>query len=265
MSSFRIAITSCALLAALAAGSWTAVNAFPLYGAAVQDQAPPRDSQYIGHRINVQFEDAELRAVLRLLATESKLNMTIDPQVGGRVNILLHDVPWDQALDLILRTNKLGYTFEGSTLHIAPLWALGGTQSQEEKYKLRQKLMALGVNRPPATDASVMEFMPRGYQQRVEQMNPVRVGNGVQAPAKLRDVRPVYPPIAQASRVQGVVIIEAVIDDMGQVADARVLRSIPLLDQAALDAVRQWLYKPTLVDGQPRSVLMTLTVNFRLE
>jgi protein TonB len=265
MSSIRIAVTSCALLAALAAGSWSAVNAFPLYGAAVQDQAPPRDSQYIGHRINVQFEDAELRAVLRMLATESKLNMTIDPQVGGRVNILLHDVPWDQALDLILRTNKLGYTFERSTLHIAPLWSFGGTQSQEAKFKLRETLMARGVNRPAATGESVMEFMPKGYQQLVEQLNPVRIGGGIKAPGKIRDVPPVYPPIAQASRVQGVVIIEAVIDELGQVADARVLRSIPLLDEAALDAVRQWVYQPTLLNGQPKAVLMTLTVNFRLE
>jgi protein TonB len=231
----------------------------------LQDQAPPRDPQFIGHRINLQFENAELRAVLRMLAAESKLNMTIDPQVEGRVNILLHDAPWDQALDLILRTNKLGYTFEGDALRIAPLWALGGTQSQLDKDRLRQKLSALAANRSAQAGGSDMQFMPRDYQQLVDRLNPLRIGGGIAPPAKLRDVQAVYPPIARASQVQGVVIIEAVIDEMGQVADARVLRSIPLLDAAALDAVRQWVYTPTLMNGEPKAVLMTVTVNFRLQ
>ena len=63
---------------------------------------------YTGHPINFDFEDADLRAVLRVFANESGLNMIIDPQVQGRVNVLLNDVPWDQALDQILRANKLG-------------------------------------------------------------------------------------------------------------------------------------------------------------
>jgi len=61
----------------------------------------------------------------------------------------------------------------------------------------------------------------------------------------------VYPSIAQSARVQGVVIVEATIGPDGKVSDARVLRSIPLLDQAALDAVRQWVFTPTLLNGVP--------------
>ncbi len=80
---------------------------------------------------------------------------------------------------------------------------------------------------------------------------PVRVGGNIKPPQKTKDVRPVYPPIAQSARVQGVVIIEATIGPNGQVQDARVLRSIPLLDQAALDAVRQWEFTPTLLNGVP--------------
>ncbi|HET9833220.1 MAG TPA: energy transducer TonB, partial [Vicinamibacterales bacterium] len=67
------------------------------------------------------------------------------------------------------------------------------------------------------------------------QVQPVRVGGPIAPPRKVKDVRPVYPPIAQSARVQGVVIIEATIGPDGHVAEARVLRSIPLLDQAALD------------------------------
>ena len=71
--------------------------------------------------------------------------------------------------------------------------------------------------------------------------------------------------VAQQARVQGVVILEARIEADGTVSSARVLRSIPLLDQAAIDAVRQWEFTPTLLNGVPIPVIMTTTVNFRLE
>jgi len=94
---------------------------------------------------------------------------------------------------------------------------------------------------------------------------PVRVGGNIKPPTKTRDVKPVYPAIAQSARVQGVVIIEATIGPDGKVNDARVLRSIPLLDQAALDAVKQWVFTPTLLNGVPVPVIMTVTVNFTLQ
>ena len=83
-------------------------------------------------------------------------------------------------------------------------------------------------------------------------------------PAKIHDAAPVYPAIALAARVQGVVIIQATIGVDGQVVDATVLRSVPLLDEAALDAVRQWRYTPTRLNGEPVAVVMTVTVNFQL-
>ena len=97
------------------------------------------------------------------------------------------------------------------------------------------------------------------------QVQPVRVGGGIKPPTKIKDVRPVYPPIAQSARVQGVVIIEATIAPDGHVAEARILRSIPLLDDAALAAVKQWEFTPTLVNGAAVPVIMTATVNFSLQ
>jgi TonB family protein len=91
-----------------------------------------------------------------------------------------------------------------------------------------------------------------------------RVGGAVMPPKKTKDAAPVYPPIAQEARVQGVVIMEARVDETGNVSDVRVLRSIPLLDQAAIDAVRQWQYTPTTMNGIAVPVLMTVTVNFSL-
>jgi protein TonB len=93
---------------------------------------------------------------------------------------------------------------------------------------------------------------------------PVRVGGQIKQPTKTKHVNPQYPPIAQSARVQGVVIIEAVIGPNGKVQDARVLRSIPLLDQAALDAVKQWEFTPTLLNNVPVPVIMTVTVQFTL-
>jgi protein TonB len=93
---------------------------------------------------------------------------------------------------------------------------------------------------------------------------PIRVGGAIKAPTQISKVQPIYPPIAQSARVSGVVILEAVIGADGRVADARVLRSIPLLDQAAVDAVRQWVYTPTLLNGVPVPIIMTVTVTFTL-
>jgi len=94
---------------------------------------------------------------------------------------------------------------------------------------------------------------------------PVRVGGAIRAPRKIVDAQPVYPPIAQSARVQGVVILEITIGTDGSVSDAKVLRSIPLLDQAALDCVRQWKYETTQLNGTPVPVIMTVTVNFAMQ
>jgi TonB family protein len=91
---------------------------------------------------------------------------------------------------------------------------------------------------------------------------PVRIGGQIKPPTKVKDVKPVYPAIAQSARVAGAVTIEATIGEDGKVIEAKVVRSIPLLDQAALDAVRQWEYMPSLLNGVPVPVLVTVTINF---
>ncbi len=94
---------------------------------------------------------------------------------------------------------------------------------------------------------------------------PIRLHSGMAAPRKTRDVMPTYPAMARTARVQGVVILEAVIDASGRVESAHVLRSIPLLDNSALEAVRQWRFAPARLNGQPVPVVMTVTVTFSLQ
>ena len=93
---------------------------------------------------------------------------------------------------------------------------------------------------------------------------PVRIGGVIREPKKIVDVPPVYPPFAIAARKEGVVIMEAMIDERGNVVRVRVLRSEPLLDAAAVSAVERWRYTPTLLNNQPVPVLMTVTVRFSL-
>src|SRR5207247_2246810 len=94
---------------------------------------------------------------------------------------------------------------------------------------------------------------------------PVRLHSGIRPPQKIVDATPEYPAPARAARIQGLVIVEATIDARGNVVEARILRSRPFLDDAALDAVRRWKYTPALLSGVPVPVIMTVALNFQLQ
>jgi TonB family protein len=96
-------------------------------------------------------------------------------------------------------------------------------------------------------------------------IEPVKAGTDIEAPRLITRVEPVYPEIARQARVEGTVICEAETDVYGRVTRVKVLRSIPLLDPAAVDAVKQWVYEPRIIDGEPRGVVFTVTVNFNLK
>jgi protein TonB len=93
---------------------------------------------------------------------------------------------------------------------------------------------------------------------------PVRVGGDIRPPTRITYVVPVYPKIALAAHVGGVVILEALIDERGRVRELRVLRGHPLLDAAATEAVSKWQFTPTLLNGTAVPVVMTVTVTFSL-
>jgi protein TonB len=90
------------------------------------------------------------------------------------------------------------------------------------------------------------------------------VGGVIRAPTRISYTEPVYPRLAIDSKKEGVVILEAVLDEEGAVRNVRVLRSIPLLDDAAVQAVSKWRFTPTLLNGTPVPVVMTVTVSFQL-
>ncbi len=110
----------------------------------------------------------------------------------------------------------------------------------------------------------VVTYAPEATSAQGDKPARIRVGGAIRQPHQVSKVEPVYPPAAKAANIQGVVILELVIGTDGTVKQAMVLRSIPLLDRAALHAVVQWRYEPTLLNGAPVEVIATVTVNFTL-
>jgi type IV pilus secretin PilQ/predicted competence protein len=134
--------------------------------------------QYTGNPISMDFQDADLRSVLRTFAEISGLNMVIDPQVQGRVDIVLNEVPWDQALDTILRGNKLGWTVDGTIVRIVPLTVL--TEEQRERAALQQQQALAGETRVQTfalSYAKAGELSPLLTSSALSQRGKIQVDN----------------------------------------------------------------------------------------
>jgi type IV pilus secretin PilQ/predicted competence protein len=104
------------------------------------EPAVPAQARYTGNPVSLDFQGADLRAVLRTFSEISGLNLVIDPTIQGTVDVALRDVPWDQALDIILRANKLGYVVDGTIVRVAPLTVLADEESQRRKLSEEQAL-----------------------------------------------------------------------------------------------------------------------------
>ena len=261
MSSHRLVFTCGVVAAVLSAGAWQAVAAFPL-AATVQ-----------------QPQDGEPQAVERsgASATRGQVNADGALRVGGTVKTpkKIRDVrpvyPDDAraagvsgVVILEARIGADGEVEEAAVLRSIPMldeaaldavrqWAFTPTLLNGEPVPV---ILTVTVNFTLQDDAATHTIQTAGA---------LRVGGAVKPPKKIRDVRPAYPAEARDARVSGVVILEVRIGPGGEVEDAVVLRSVPMLDEAALDAVRQWAFTPTLLNGQPVPVIMTVTVNFTLQ
>ena len=99
---------------------------------------------------------------------------------------------------------------------------------------------------------------------KVEAPKRIRVGGQVQAAMAISRPQPIYPPLAKQARIQGVVRLEAQISKQGTIENLKVISGHPLLVQSALDAVKQWRYRPTVLNNEPVEVITTIDVNFTL-
>jgi protein TonB len=126
--------------------------------------------------------------------------------------------------------------------------------------------IAVGAGGAPwsAGNGSNAALAPPPPSQPVPPPAILKIGGNIKAPARLSYTAPVYPAIAQAAKVQGIVELEATIDERGVVRNVKVVRSVPLLDQAAIAAVSTWRYTPTQLNGVAVPVVMTVRVAFSL-
>ena len=291
MSPTRVLACSAAIVTVIAATGWYSVSAFPLTVPAQEPRdrmpppPPPAPTQFgekeaaMLQRVREQpnAQNYHALATLYFERASRERSLTLDEKsrliaegLAAADAALSFDADYMEALiykNLLLRLQAELETRPGERARLI-----------DEADRLRARAMELRKQQPMQA-APLPGTMPAppppppppppGDEIRTDGLvdgeMPIRVGGNFAPPTKTRDVRPVYPPEAFSNRVSGVVIVEATIDREGRVRNARVLRSIPLLDAAAVEAVRQWEFTPTLLNGVPRPVIMTVTVNFVLE
>lgn len=110
----------------------------------------------------------------------------------------------------------------------------------------------------------IVNLTPPTVVSRPSISTPLRVSQGVAQGFLVREVKPVYPPLARQARIQGAVILEAIIGKNGSIENLRLVSGHPMLAPAAIEAVRQWRYRPYTLNGQPVDVETQVTVNFVL-
>lgn len=284
MSSRRI-VASCAVLALVVIlGGWGAVSAFPLRATGAQATPLSTGSGPLERRAHAvspenpvprrtHSENMLVPELAKAASGKIVLKMTID-SAGGVAEARATQVTVKGAgFAVDIHGDNLGAQLEGSVRQ----WSSDPNLAQT----IRDTVLGLndsavtavkGWRYDPPAEApltfaitirfgSVPEqdiFAPAPAPDKV-----LRVGGAIKPPVKTVDVRPVYPPDALAARVEGVVILEAKVGVDGSVDEARVIKSIPLLDQAAIDAVKQWKFVPTLMNGVPTAVIMTTTIEFK--
>jgi type IV pilus assembly protein PilQ len=135
--------------------------------------------QFTGDPITMDFQAADLRAVLRTFADISGLNIVIDPAIQGTVDVALRDVPWDQALDIILRANKLGYTVDGTIVRIAPFSVLAQEDEDRKKRSDAADAAAAASDRRivtiPLSYAKAIDLVPIVTKSTLSQFGDVQI------------------------------------------------------------------------------------------
>jgi TonB family protein len=297
MSSKRIVVSCMVLAIAVIAGSWYAVGAFPMIQSQAAGVAPAQPRGVAG--------PGPLEQTAKPITPENPIprrTYSVMPQypAGGNQGVVLLTVR--VTVNGLGRVAEIRTTMGAIGGRVArgaePAGRVGAAPGAFSEAFAKAAIDAVRqwIYEPPA-DAPIafdvtLAFTPGAETRLIAHGGPVaggstaftapplppppppppnwaagaiRVGGNMPPPTKVKNVAPVYPPLAESARVQGVVILETIVGADGKVQDARVLRSIPLLDQAALDAVKQWEFTPTMLNGSPVPIVMTVTVQFTLQ
>jgi TonB family protein len=292
MSSRRIVISFAVLVVGVVAGSWYAVSAFPLMQVpgAIQPAVQPPASNRPG----------PLEGSAKAITPENPIprrTYSVAPKNPGAAN------PGPAAVTLRITINALGRVGEARLASAQPAenaqpsnvfvkaaldavrqWVYDPPADAPISFNVTflfapnsdPRLVAHGTPLPEPGSAAAAGGIrivpppppppaPPWVREGVTLGAPVRVGGNIRPPTKVKDVRPLYPEDSKIAGVQGVVILDATIGPDGRVDRVAVLRSIPQLDYAAIDAVKEWEFTPTMLNGTPVPVTMTVTVNFTLQ
>ncbi len=206
-------------------------------------EAPAARMRKPAEPIDLHLTRADLKDVVKTFSELTGVEIKLAAGAEGKITLDVDDTPWDEALVRAVEPLGLKVVFGDGVILIGPA-SEPGLQSSVLAGALFKR-----VDPPPPP--------PPGYE---------RVGGDVKAPQVITRVDPQFTEEARKERVQGIVIIEALVGEDGVVRDVKVLKGLPFgLDQAAADAVRQWTFLPAMKDGKPVAVVFNLTVNFKLD
>ncbi len=144
-----------------------------------------------------------------------------------------------------------------------PMMEGGGGPQNIDSYVSGEEQPDLGG--PAIGNIQLPSLPPQTTIRKPDDNRPVKLSEGVVQAQMISRIEPRYPPLAQQIKLQGAVVLHAIISRDGNITALDVLSGHPLLVKAALDAVRQWRYRPTLLNGEPVEVETTITVIFRLQ
>lgn len=200
------------------------------------------DRNFTGDPISLNLEGADVRKVIQVFAAQTGHIFDLDPAVEGKVSVNLEDLPWDQALDLILRITGLSYSRNNGGFEIYPV-----------------------------TDARGMQLLPVRTKSAEGRFEGGRVHrytkNGrVSEPEKISGPPPEYTDEARADGITGRVVVKVLIDTEGRIAYVEPVMELSHgLTEKAIEAVEQWVFKPATLDGEPVPVEYVVSVVFDLE
>ena len=285
MSSRRIVVTCAAMALIVGLGSWSAVSAFPLHTAnhaasgRHDYQTAPGPLELKAHTVTpenpiprrIRNEDPVLPDSVASVRGAVGVKVTLDDL--GRVaeaRLVEVSVNGPEFGMSVTGMDENGFRWQGTHRVTQPNLDTDAAVQSAEVF-MDAALAAVRQWRYEAPFEAPLTFtvqLRMGKGTEVMAFKParegeaLRVGGSIKAPVKVKDVRPIYPAAAREAGVYGVVIIEVKIGTDGRIEEGHVLKSIPLLDDAALDAVKQWEFVPTLLNGVPTPIIMTVTINF---
>ncbi len=258
MSRARGVATAVALVAAVTATTWTAAAAVPFRGGSSIVDRLPAEARSAKARQNVSAGDTPRRQT-KMGFAEYPVD-ALEKGIHGVVTVAITINPSGQVTTASVITGP-------QELRTSAFRAAMGLQFEPGPSTTSMTVpveYVLTANSWGVRVGTLGDPIWKGARAETSSTRALKVGGNIPPPRKIADVPPNYPEEAQKAKVQGVVLLEVVVDESGNVSETRMLRSIPLLDQAAIDAVKQWKYTPTLLNGVAVPVLMTVTVNFTL-